>query len=78
MPDDLHLRTTPPGDPRLAQRLRWRARNGWHGFARIDNVLDRHHVGSVIVNEGNRRWFEPGADRGLTLGFGWNGGAYQL
>ena len=22
MPDDLHLRTTPPGDPRLAQRLR--------------------------------------------------------
>ena len=70
--------TSAPGSARLALRLRWRAGNGWHVFARIDNVLDREHIGSVIVNEGNSRWFEPGAGRGLTLGFGWNGGAYQL
>ncbi|MBU6270629.1 MAG: TonB-dependent receptor [Betaproteobacteria bacterium] len=40
-------------------------------FARIDNLADRRHVGSVIVNEGNRRFFEPGPGRawmaGLTL-----------
>jgi hypothetical protein len=28
-------------------------------FARIDNVFDRRYVGSVIVNEGNARYFEP-------------------
>jgi iron complex outermembrane receptor protein len=27
--------------------------------ARIDNVLDRRYAGSVIVNEGNGRFFEP-------------------
>lgn len=40
-------------------------------FARIDNLTDRRHVGSVIVNEGNRRFFEPGPGRtwlaGLSL-----------
>ncbi len=28
-------------------------------FARIDNALDHHYIGSVIVNEGNARYFEP-------------------
>ena len=40
-------------------------------FARIDNLLDRAHVGSVIVNEGNGRFYEPGGDRGWLLGFEW-------
>ncbi|KGR47803.1 TonB-dependent receptor family protein, partial [Xanthomonas vasicola] len=31
-------------------------------FARIDNVLDRQYVGSVIVNDGNVRYDEPGPD----------------
>jgi iron complex outermembrane receptor protein len=40
-------------------------------FARIDNLLDRDHVGSVIVNEGNGRFYEPGAGRGWLLGLEW-------
>ncbi|HEY4531246.1 MAG TPA: TonB-dependent receptor [Luteimonas sp.] len=40
-------------------------------FARIDNLLDRDHVGSVIVNEGNGRFYEPGADRTWLLGLEW-------
>lgn len=41
-------------------------------FARIDNLLDRSYVGSVIVNEGNGRYYEPGAGRGATLGLAWD------
>ena len=29
-------------------------------FARVENLLDRRYVGSVIVNEGNGRYFECG------------------
>ncbi len=28
-------------------------------FVRINNLLDRHYVGSVIVDDGNSRYFEP-------------------
>jgi iron complex outermembrane receptor protein len=37
-------------------------------FVRVDNLTDRQHVGSVIVNDGNKRFFEPGAGRKLLLG----------
>ncbi len=37
-------------------------------WLRIDNVLDRGIVGSVIVNEGNGRYFEPAPGRTLQLG----------
>lgn len=40
-------------------------------FARIDNALDRDYVGSVIINEGNARYYEPGPDRSLWLGLEW-------
>ncbi|MCY7353793.1 MAG: TonB-dependent receptor [Lysobacter sp.] len=61
-----------PGYARFSARLEWRgAASGWHGFARIDNLFDRDYVGSVIVNEGNERFFEPGAGRSFTLGLGW-------
>lgn len=61
------------GNARLALRAQWRARSsGWHAFARVDNVLDRAYVGSVIVNEANGRFFEPGAGRTWTLGIGWD------
>lgn len=42
------------------------------GFARVDNLFDRDWVGSVIVNEGNRRYYEPGPGRGLLLGLRWD------
>ncbi|MEO6365195.1 MAG: TonB-dependent receptor [Luteimonas sp.] len=61
-----------PGYARLSTRFEWRTgSSGWHGFARVDNLFDRDHVGSVIVNEGNARFFEPGAGRSLSLGLGW-------
>jgi iron complex outermembrane receptor protein len=31
-----------------------------NGFLRINNLLDRRYVGSIIVNDGNNRYFEPG------------------
>jgi iron complex outermembrane receptor protein len=34
---------------------------------RIDNLLDRHYVGSVIVNESNSRYFEPEPGRAAWL-----------
>lgn len=32
-------------------------------FVRSDNLFDRHYAGSVIVNEGNARYFEPAPGR---------------
>lgn len=47
-------------------------RDAWeiHAFARVDNLADRHHIGSVIVNESNARYFEPAPGRNWTLGVG--------
>jgi iron complex outermembrane receptor protein len=45
----------------------------WRGFARVNNLLDRDIVGSVIVNEGNGRYYEPAPGRhwliGLSVGY---------
>ena len=38
------------------------------GFARLDNLLARRYAGSVIVNEGNSRFFEPAPGRNWTVG----------
>lgn len=35
--------------------------------ARLDNLADRKYAGSVIVNEGNGRYFEPAAGRTYVL-----------
>jgi iron complex outermembrane receptor protein len=56
----------------LAQKLgRWSLRE----FLRIDNAGDRGYVGSVIVNEGNSRFFEPAPGRTWLLGLN---AAYQF
>lgn len=62
-----------PGRAVAAARFEWRpqGRTGWHGFVRVDNLFDRATVGSVIVNDGNNRYFEPGAGRSVTVGLGW-------
>jgi iron complex outermembrane receptor protein len=39
-----------------------------NGFARVDNLFNRQYIGSVIVNEGNSRFFEPAPGRTLTAG----------
>ncbi|MDZ5457166.1 TonB-dependent receptor family protein [Azohydromonas lata] len=37
-------------------------------LARVDNLADKVYAGSVIVNEGNARYFETGAPRSFLLG----------
>lgn len=37
-------------------------------FLRIDNLFDKQYVGSVIVNEGNGRFYEPAPGRSYLLG----------
>nr|WP_082498204.1 TonB-dependent receptor [Pseudorhodoferax sp. Leaf267] len=43
---------------------------GWQleGFVRSDNLLDKRYAGSVIVNEGNARFFEPAPGRTWLAG----------
>ena len=45
--------------------------NALRGFVRVENVFDRDYVGSVIVNEGNGRYFESGPDRTFLVGVQW-------
>nr|WP_255640164.1 TonB-dependent receptor [Cupriavidus sp. EM10] len=40
----------------------------WYVFGRIDNVADRHYIGSVIVNEANGRYYEPAPGRRFFVG----------
>ncbi len=55
-------------------RIQHSLRIGAHrvrAFLRVDNLFDRRYAGSVIVNEGNSRFFEPAPGRtwlaGLTV-----------
>ena len=54
----------------VALHAGWRSRLGrWtlDAAARVDNLLNRRYAGSVIVNEGNGRSFEPAPVRNYTL-----------
>ncbi|HEY4583017.1 MAG TPA: TonB-dependent receptor, partial [Lysobacter sp.] len=55
----------------LGASVGWRfqqARTHGRVFAGASNLADRRYIGSVIVNDGNARYFEPGAGRAFTLG----------
>jgi iron complex outermembrane receptor protein len=43
---------------------------GWRisEYVRVDNIADRDYVGSVIVNEGNGRFYEPSPRRSISAG----------
>jgi iron complex outermembrane receptor protein len=54
----------------------WALRTGWRhvdgpwrfdALARIDNLADKHVVGSVIVNESNGRYYEPAPGRAAMV-----------
>ncbi|MET0808505.1 MAG: TonB-dependent receptor [Pseudoxanthomonas sp.] len=50
----------------------WRLSSGTlRAFARLGNLLDRDYIGSVIVNEGNGRFYEPGPGRTWLVGAQW-------
>lgn len=57
--------------------LRWSGKlalgpaDGIELLARVDNLFNRDHVGSVIVNDGNGRFYEPGTPRSLLLSARW-------
>ncbi|WMJ71105.1 TonB-dependent receptor [Stenotrophomonas sp. 24(2023)] len=52
---------------------RWARGSGeLRAFARVDNLLDQRYIGSVIVNDGNGRYFEPGPDRRASVGVQWS------
>jgi iron complex outermembrane receptor protein len=40
-------------------------------FVRVDNLFDKGYAGSVIVNEGNSRFFEPAPGRTFLAGVDW-------
>lgn len=44
-------------------------RSDWDldAFVRFDNLFDRHYAGSVIVNEGNGRYYEPASGRNWAV-----------
>lgn len=37
-------------------------------FLRIDNLTDKRYIGSVLVNDGNQRFFAPAPERSYLLG----------
>ena len=47
----------------------------WSAFPRGDNLTQKNNAGTVIVNEANRRYFEPAAGQTwlaeVSLGLGW-------
>lgn len=56
----------------LEAARRWTlAQGALRVFARVDNLLDQRYIGSVIVNDGNQRYFEPGPDRRYSVGVQW-------
>ncbi len=56
----------------LEMARQWATAHGpLRAFARVDNVLDQRYIGSVIVNDGNQRYYEPGPDRSVTVGLQW-------
>ncbi|WPB57514.1 TonB-dependent receptor [Xylophilus sp. GOD-11R] len=40
----------------------------WYAWGRLDNLFDRSYVGSMIVNDGNSRFYESAPGRRLTVG----------
>lgn len=56
-----------PGTTLLAAWWRWRPLRDTTVTLRADNLTDRRHIASVIVNEANGRYFEPGPRRQWSL-----------
>ena len=62
---------TAPAYTVLAAHLGYLATAGawtFNGFLRVDNLLAQDYAGSVIVNEGNSRYFEPAPGRTWLAG----------
>ncbi len=70
-PDDANAATPAPGYGIVNARVQARQEMGeWRfkQFARLNNLFDRDYVGSVIVGDSNRRFYEPAPGRNWVLG----------
>jgi iron complex outermembrane receptor protein len=70
-PDDANTAVPAPGYGILNVRLQARQQFGaWRlkQYLRVNNLLDRDYVGSVIVAESNRRFYEAAPGRNWMLG----------
>jgi iron complex outermembrane receptor protein len=70
-PDDANAATPAPGYTLFNARVQllqqagpWRLKE----YARVNNLFDRMYVGSVIVGDSNRRYYEPAPGRNWVLG----------
>jgi len=69
--DDANADRPAPGYGVLNLRMHARQRfGGWSvkEFARLNNVLDRQYVGSLIVGDSNKRYYEAAPGRNWLLG----------
>ncbi len=69
--DDANSATPAPGYAIVNARAQASLQlGGWRlkSFARLNNLLDRGYVGSVIVGDANRRYYEPAPGRNWILG----------
>lgn len=70
-PDDANAARPAPGYGIVNARVQARQEMGeWRfkQFARLNNLFDRDYVGSVIVGDSNRRFYEPAPGRNWVLG----------
>jgi iron complex outermembrane receptor protein len=69
--EDSNLDQAAPGygilNARATASQQWR---GWRfkQFARLNNLLDKNYVGSVIVGDANKRYYEAAPQRNWMLG----------
>lgn len=73
--DDANADIPAPGYAILNARVN--ARQTWNGlvfkeFVRLNNLLDRQYVGSVIVGDANKRYYEAAPGRNWAAGIGAN------
>ncbi|QNA87494.1 TonB-dependent receptor [Massilia sp. Dwa41.01b] len=71
-PDDANTAVPAPGYGIVNLRLQAHQQSGqWRfkEFARLNNLFDRDYVGSVIVGDSNRRFYEPAPGRNWVVGF---------
>lgn len=57
----------------IAVQKQWQiGQNSIDSWLMLDNLTDKQYVGSVVVNQGSGRSFEPGVGRQLSVGLKWN------
>lgn len=59
-------------DLESSYRLALNSQQTLRGSIRLENLLDEHYAGSIIVNDGNGRYYEPARGRSLMAGVEWS------